>query len=244
MNEDLDKIQYSLVYDYNYPQFFQEVEFNGNTLSDLERREFVSMLDDVIAHYSEGLPMMYDSLDSTKNLPDDYHVIEHTLVSVMLFVLITMIDSLVASKYFMLANKDYDRRFMRGKLQVILNEGFKQLYGFTKEAHKESQWGSLSPMIMERFPDMIKDQYKVLTTLLEKHSVSSLWWKMERNAETHLLAVKLYESRQEEIIESKVMIDSMKLFNTLLAVNHFLSNAHACLYNYLVGKYKRGELKD
>ena len=55
---------------------------------------------------------------------------------------------------------------------------------------------------------------------------------------------KLYVSRQEEIIESKVMMDSMKLFNTLLAVNLFLTNVHACLFNFLVGKYKRGELKD
>ena len=48
----------------------------------------------------------------------------------------------------------------------------------------------------------------------------------------------------EEIIESKVMMDSMKLFNTLLAVNNFLTNVHACLFNYLVTKYRRGELKE
>ena len=56
-------------------------------------------------------------------------------------------------------------------------------------------------------------------------------------------AEKLYESRQNDIVESKVMMDSMKLFNTLLAVNNFLTNVHACLFNYLVEKYKRGELK-
>ena len=32
---------------------------------------------------------------------------------------------MVAGKYFILADRDYDRRFMRGKLFVILNEGFK-----------------------------------------------------------------------------------------------------------------------
>ena len=57
-------------------------------------------------------------------------------------------------------------------------------------------------------------------------------------------AEKLYESRQEDIIESKVMMDSMKLFDTLFAVNHFLTNMHNCLYNYMVDKYRRGELKD
>jgi hypothetical protein len=43
----------------------------------------------------------------------------------------------VVSKYFMLAEKDYERRLMRGKLSVILNEGFKKLYGFGK-AHKSA----------------------------------------------------------------------------------------------------------
>lgn len=36
----------------------------------------------------------------------------------------------------------------------------------------------------------------------------------------------------------------MKLFSTLLAVINFLTNVHACLLNYLVEKYKCGELKD
>lgn len=57
-------------------------------------------------------------------------------------------------------------------------------------------------------------------------------------------AVKLFDSRQEEIIESKVVIDSTKLFCSLMAVSDYLANLHTCLYNYLVEKYQRGELKD
>ena len=132
---------------------------------------------------------------------------------------------------------------MRGKLMVILNEGFKRLYGFDEKTHKKSEWDRLLPL-MGRFPEVINRQYQELTFHLEKHARSSSWWKEERNLETHMDTEKLYVSRQEEIIESKVMMDSMKLFNTLLAVNHFLTNVHACLFNFLVGKYKRGELKD
>lgn len=33
-----------------------------------------------------------------------------------------------------LEDRDYDRRFMRGKLFVILNEGFKKLYGFNEQS--------------------------------------------------------------------------------------------------------------
>lgn len=243
MNEDLVNIQYSLIRNYKYTRFFEEVQYNGKTLSDAERDEFVAVIDETIAHYSSGLPLIYDALESIKEKHDEYHEIYRAVVSVMQFVVITMIDSMVASKYFILANKDYDRRFMRGKLMVILNEGFKRLYGFNNKTHEKSEWNRLLPLI-GYFPKEINNQYHELTYHLERHARSSSWWKEERNIETHIDTERLYASRLEEIIESKVMMDSMKLFNTLLAVDHFLSNVHSCLYNYLVGKYKRGELKD
>jgi hypothetical protein len=242
-HEDLSNIHYSTVWDYKYSRFFEEVQYNGKTLSDEERREFVAVIDETIAQYSEGLPLVLDALESTKDQHDELHEINRTVVSVMQFVLITMIDSMVASKYFLLADGDYDRRFMRGKLMVILNEGFKRLYGFEENTHKKSEWEKLLPL-MGRFSEEINRQYQELTFHLEKHAKSSSWWKEERDLETHLDTEKLYISRQKEIIESKVMMDSLKLFNTLLAVDHFLSNVHSCIYNYLVGKYKRGEIKD
>lgn len=241
MNEDLDNLHYSPIRNYNYAHRFQETQYNGNTLTESERKDFVADIDETIADYSVGLPMMHNILESTKDRHDIYSEVERTVVSVMLFVLITMIDSMVASKYFLLADKDYDRRFMRGKLFVILNEGFKKLYGFEKRTYEKSEWDRLLPLL-HFFPEGINHQYQELTYHLEKHSKSSSWWKDERNCETHLLAEDLYKSRQEEIIESKVMMDSVKLFNALLAVNDFLSNIHACLNNYLIDKYRRGEL--
>ncbi len=243
MNEDLANIHYSPIRDYKYGRWFEDVQYNGKTLNDAERKEFVAMIDETIAQYSEGLPLIHDTLESTKDKHDEYHEIDRTVVTVMLFVLMTMIDCMVASKYFIIADGDYDRRFMRGKLMVILNEGFKRLYGFDVKTHKKSEWDRLLPL-MGHFPEVINRQYQELTYLLEKHANSSSWWKEERNLETHLDAEKLYDSRQEEIVESKVMMDSMKLFNTLLAVNNFLTNVHACLFNFLVGKYKRGELRE
>lgn len=97
---------------------------------------------------------------------------------------------------------------------------------------------------MKYFPEVINRQYQDLTNLLEKQSHTSSWWKDERNFETHLDVEKLYKSRQEEIVESKVMIDSMKLFNALMAVSNFLGNVHTCIFNFLVGKYRRGELSE
>lgn len=242
MNEDLASIQYSPIRDYKYSQWFQEVQYNGKTLSEDERRGFVSVIDDAILQFSEGLPLMHDTLEDDKDKHDEYHAINRTVASVIQFVLITMIDSMVASKYFILADGDYDRRFMRGKLMVILNEGFKRLYGFDKKTQEKSEWDRLLPLL-KYFPEVINQQYQELTFHLEKHAKSSSWWKEERNLETHMYTEKLYISRQEDIIESKVLIDSMKLFNTLLAVNHFLTNVHTCLFNYLVRNYNQGGLK-
>ena len=69
-------------------------------------------------------------------------------------------------------------------------------------------------------------------------------WKEERDFETHINSAKLYETRMVEIEESKEMIETLRLYDALLAVNHFLTNAHARLLNYLIEKYRRGEIKE
>lgn len=242
MNE-LDDIHYSPIQDYQYEQFFQEVQYNGKELNDDERNEFLKKVDECISQHIEGLPLAKDILERIKDLHDDFHEIQRTIVSASQFCLITMIDSMVLGKYFILANKDYDRRLMRGKLKVVLNEGFKKLYGFNDKNRENSEWIKLAS-ILKYFPEEINHQYKYLSSLLEGHSKSSLWWKDERDMETHLDTEELYNSRCEPIIESKVMMESLKLYNTLYAVNNFLSNMHSCINNFCVDKYRRGELKE
>lgn len=243
-DDNLANIQFKPVWNYNYARYFQDIQYNGKKLSNSERRDFVAYLDQTIEQYTEGIPLMQETLEHVKDLHDEYHECERSVVSIMFFVLITMIDSLVASKYFLLADKDYDRRFMRGKLMVILNEGFKRLYGFGSKnnPNNKSEWAKLR-LWMKHFPASVQHQYRELGVLLDNDAKSS-WWKNERDYEVHLEVDNLYSSRQEEVIESKVMLDMTKLFNRLLAVNDFLSNVHTCLFNYLVGKYKRGELVD
>ena len=242
-NEDLSNLQYSLIRDYNYPKWFQEVQYNGKTLSDKERRDTIIMIDETVDQFSKGLPLLQNELNAIIGQHDQFHELERTVTSILQFVLITMIDNMVAGKFFLIADRDYDRRFMRGKLMVILNEGFKRLYGFKEKTRKKSEWERLSSY-MEQLPEILKQQYQVLSQLLDKHSKSSTWWQDVRNLETHLDTEKLYASRQEEVIESKVMMDSLKLFETLFAVNHFLSNVHAYILNVYLDKYYRGELKD
>lgn len=245
MIEDLDAIPFYPIRHYNYSSFFETVPYNGKTLNQGERKDFVHYLDEQVALYESGLPMMYEQLKEIENSQGWYYEIERLIISVTLFTTLTMADCMVASKYFIVADTEYDRRYMRGKLQIILNEGFKRLYGFTSNKSKKKndipEWFRLQPL-MEYFPQVIRDQYLELSGLLKNQSEKKLWWKDERDLEVHLEAMKLYESRQKDIIESKVMLESMELFNALHAVNSFLENAHACVVNYLKQKYLRGEL--
>ena len=242
MTNEFDNSPYAQICNHRYERWFREVQYNGRELNEDERKEFLKVVDETISTYSSGLPLIKETLEQIKDLHDEFHEAYGAVISVLQFTTITMIDSMVIGKYFILSNKDYDRRFMRGKMKVILNEGFKKLYGFEEKTNNKSEWNRLAP-ILKYFPEDIQNQYKQLSSLLEEHSKSSSWWKDERNVETHLDTEKLYVSRCEEVVESKVMMDSLKLYNTLYAVNLFLSNAHACFYNYLLTKYNRGDRK-
>ncbi len=241
--EDLLFRTYFPIINYRYDQWFKTVQYKEKTLNEEEKAEFVKVVDETVSFFSSGLPLFTDDLKRTADLNDDYHRINRTISSISLFVLMTMCDCMVAGKYFILADTDYDKRFMRGKMKVILNEGFKKLYGYKEVNKNKSEWFRLLDY-MKYFPENIKLQYRYLTNLLDNQSKSSSWWKEERDYETHIDSEKLYESRMVNIKESKEMMETLQLYNALFAVNHFLGNAHAYLTNLLVDKYRRGELKE
>ena len=241
--EELSFRTYSPVLNYRYDRWFQSMEYNDRILNDEEKKEVVKVIDEIVSSSTSGLPLLKEGLKRSSVLNDDYHRLCHAVYSVFLFVVMTMCDCMVSGKYFILADTDYDKRFMRGKMKVILNEGFKRLYGYIGKNKKESEWNSLSKY-MKFFPEIIKSQYDDLTCLLEKQSKVSSWWRDERNYETHIDSEKLYKSRMVEIEESKEMMETLRLYNALLAVNHFLANVHACILNYMVEKYRRGEIKE
>lgn len=241
MNET-DNFQFEQIREYNFKEYFQKFQYNGKVLSDAEREEFIKGLDESISQYSEGLPMIIMALaycEGCERKEDKFHNAYRTALSVCQFVIITYIDCLVISKYFLLADKDYDKRFMRGKMKVILNEGFKKLYGFNENT-KKSEWHRLSSVV-KICQDIIKQQYADLSEKLKEQSESSTWWKNERDVETHLDADKLFASRFEEVDESKVMMDVTKLLNTLYAVQLFLTNVHACFRNTIIQNCKNLE---
>lgn len=238
-----DAIQYAKIKDHRFEDYFQKFQSNGKKVSDAEREEFIKENDRDISVYVDSLPFLKESIQSLNDKDDVLIKAYRTILSVYQFLVITSIDCLVISKYFLLADTDYDKRFMRGKMKVILNEGFKKLYGFEKKTNEKSEWNKLSE-IVERLPLTFQFEYRKLTYLLDNHSKSSSWWKDERDVETHLDIEKLYESRCEEIEESKVMMDSVKLFSTLYAVQLFLTNVHAYFHNIILQNYKNQETRN
>ena len=242
MNKDLKDLHYSPIIHYDYPRRFEELQYNGETLSPRERKQYASIIDERVKEGVYGLKLINEGLAEIKDIQGEFYDLQRAVASLMLFVDTTMTEILVFSKYFILADKDYDRRVMRGKLKVVLNEGFKRLYGFDEKKRKTTEWGRFAPL-MKHFPPEVRRQYRIMTILLNNQAATSSWWKKERDLETHLDAAKMYVSRSEEIIESKVMIESLKLYNALLAVNEFLTNANACLINYLVDQYHNERLR-
>lgn len=68
------------------------MQFNGKNLNATEREEFIAIADETISGYYGGLPMITSELERTTDLHDEYHEMYRTLLSVMFFVRITMID--------------------------------------------------------------------------------------------------------------------------------------------------------
>lgn len=243
MTDDIEDIYFRPILNYPYARWFSEGQFNGKPMTENVRSQMVSIIDEHVAEFSHSFPKIINILNHVKEKQDEFHIMYQTVISVMVFVAQTMTDSMVISKYFVLADKDYDKRFMRGKMAVILNEGFKKLYGFETSSKSKSEWGKLKS-VLHYFPEEINLQYHELTSLLEKHSTSSSWWRNDRNVETHLDCGKLYMSRNTELVEGKVMLDFLMLFDALNAVDHFLDNMHSCIHNTLTEQYLNGELKE
>ena len=246
MNEDLDNINYSPIRAINLNRF-HGVEFSSKTPNEEERTEFVTTVDETVKQYTSGLPMIIQRLNEIKDLDNEFSNLERMLYSFILFAVITMTDCMVASKYFILADTDYEKRYMRGKLRVLLNEGFKRLYGFDSNSNKAKsttpEWQRILPYL-KHFPPIIEEQYRVVTARLSQLSKESNWWKDERNLEIHLDAQSLYLSRAKPINEGEVMMQNLQLFDILMGVSDFLMNMNACMMNYLIEKYRKGELKE
>lgn len=203
------------------PQF----QYNNKILSQEERVKFNDLADEMIATFSESIDGMYKISKEYTDMNNVQNKVSKIMCDVSVFVSYAFADCVVLTKLFVNTSVAYEKSLLRGKLKVHLNECFKKLYGYTNQSKKVSYAAKLKE-IMPHFHGPDREFARILDDL-EEISKRDSWWKEVRCAEVHMDVPFLYESRHEEINESQVVMETMRLipfinrFNALLArMNH------------------------
>ena len=209
------------------------IYYNNKVLSAQEREEFRIRAKETIEIFTEsidGFCELYQEYKPSQNKVHDK--ITKTVLDVGIFTCYTYCDCTVLLKHFILSTDLYEKRLFRGKLKVLLNEGFKSLYGFNDKQRKRSYYIKLGE-IMNYFPGF-QLEYDSILLKLKQLSEQSTWWKDERNTEVHLDMSKLYKTRYEEMNESKVAMESQLLIGLLVQINKLMGRMHQAYIDYMV----------
>ena len=209
------------------------IYYNNKVLSAQEREEFRIMSEETIRDFSESIEGFYELSQEFKPSPNkDHDKITKTVLDVGIFTSYTFCDCVALLKHFVLSSNAYDKSLFRGKLKVLLNEGFKSLYGFNDKQRKRSYYIKLGE-IMNYFPGF-QLEYDSILLKLKQLSEQSTWWKDERNTEVHLDMSQLYKTRHEEINESKVAMESHLLIDLLVQINKLMGRMHKAYIDYMM----------
>ena len=209
------------------------IYYNNKVLSAQEREEFRIRAEETIEIFTEsidGFCELYQEYKPSQNKVHDK--ITKTVLDVGIFTCYTYCDCTVLLKHFILSTDLYDKSLFRGKLKVLLNEGFKSLYGFNDKQRKRSYYIKLGE-IMNYFPGF-QLEYDSILLKLKQLSEQSTWWKDERNIEVHLDMSQLYKSRHEEINESKVAMEAHLLIDLLVQINRLMGRMHQAYIDYMM----------
>ena len=209
------------------------IYYNNKVLSAQEREEFRIRSDEAIDVFAESIDGFYELNREHKPSQNKAHdKITKTVLDVGIFTSYTFCDCVALLKHFVLSSNTYDKSLFRGKLKVLLNEGFKSLYGFNDKQREKSYYIKLGEII-NHFPDF-KSEYNSILLRLKQLSEQSTWWKDERNIEVHLDITQLYKSRHEEINESKVAMEAHLLIDLLVQINKLMGRMHQAYIDYMI----------
>lgn len=209
----------------------QDIQHNNKILSPQERARFNEIAGEMINTFSESIDGMYEIEKEYKDMDNIHHKVSKIMNDVSVFVCYAFADCIVLTKLFMNPPLVYEKSLLRGKLKVHLNECFKKLYGFTEKARKESYAVQLQNIMPHfRGPDR---EYAGILQDLEEISKRDSWWKEIRSAEVHLDIPVLYESRHEEINESQVVMETMRLIPFFNRFNNLLFRMGKAHMNYM-----------
>lgn len=209
------------------------IYYNNKVLSAQEREAFRIMSEGTIRDFSESIEGFYElSQEFKPSQNKEYDKITKTVLDVGIFTSYTFCDCVALLKHFVLSSNTYDKSLFRGKLKVLLNEGFKNLYGFNDKQREKSYYIKLGEII-NHFPGF-KSEYNSILLKLKQLSEQSAWWKDERNIEVHIDMTQLYKSRHEEINESKVAMEAHLLIDLLVQINKLMGRMHQAYIDYMI----------
>ena len=209
------------------------IYYNNKVLSAQEREEFRIRSDEAIDVFAESIDGFYELNREHKPSQNKAHdKITKTVLDIGIFTSYTFCDCVALLKHFVLSSNTYDKSLFRGKLNVLLNEGFKNLYGFNDKQREKSYYIKLGEII-NHFPGF-KSEYNSILLKLKQLSEQSAWWKDERNIEVHLDMTQLYKSRHEEINESKVAMEAHLLIDLLVQINKLMGRMHQAYIDYMI----------
>ena len=207
-----------------------DIQYN-KVLSQEERSKFNLLADEMILIFSESIDGMYELGKSYQDMNNIHHEVSKIICDVGVFVSYAFADCIVLTKLFMNTPDMYEKSLLRGKLKVHMNESFKKLYGFTEKARKESYTAKLQEIIPHfHGPDR---EFAGILTDLEEISKRDSWWKEIRSAKVHLDLPILYESRHEEINESQVVMETMRLIPFFNRFNDLVLRMNQAHINYM-----------
>lgn len=209
------------------------IHYNNMILSPQEREEFRIRSEEAIEVFAESIDGFWELYQEYKPSQNKSHdEITKTVLDVGIFTCYTYCDCTVLLKYFVLSTDLYEKSLFRGKLKVLLNEGFKRLYGFDDKQQKKSYYIRLGEII-DYFPGFQSEYNSILSNLQYLSKLSS-WWRDERNTEVHLDMSQLYKSRHEEINESKVAMEAHLLIDLLVQINRLMGRMHQAYIDYMM----------
>ena len=207
-----------------------DIKYN-KVLSQEERAKFNLLADEMTAIFSKSIDGMHELGKSYQDMNNIHHKVSKIICDVSVFVCYAFADCIVLTRLFMNTHDMYEKSLLRGKLKVHMNESFKKLYGFTEKARKESYTAKLQEII-PHFHGPDKEFAGILADL-EEISKRDSWWKEIRSAEVHLDLPILYESRHEEINESQVVMETMRLIPFFIRFNALLPRMNLAHMNYM-----------
>lgn len=209
-----------------------QLSHKNKVLNEQERTELCSMIDGFVKEFSESIDAVHKLAEDIETSENEwYKNTNREFIAIGIFVAYCFCDISLMTKQFVQSSNPYERAFLRGKLQVLLNESFKKLYGFSQTAQCNSYFARLKKL-SELFP-LFENEIKNFETKLRGYSTKDTWWKDERDAEVHLDIEKLHQYRHEEVDESKVVLETLPLIDIFNEMNVLLEILHKVFIAYL-----------